>query len=151
MGSIADLRKKFESAIILAVENEVADKIIDIVKDHIESDVYDAYRSTSTSIDRYDRTNTLANSLQKTVNSSGANDIEIIINHDSALMDYWSVLGEEVDQQGIPRMIEDGTIHPLFGGGFSYLQPRPYMSNAEKEVLKKLENIIVSAVVKRMK
>ena len=66
-------------------------------------------------------------------------------------MDYWSVLGDDVDQQGIPRMIEYGTIHPLFGGGFSYLQPRPYMSNAEKEILKKLESMIIKAVVLRMK
>ena len=151
MASIESFCKQFEKAIVLAVENEVSDKMIKTVEEHVQSDVYDAYQSQSNHPDRYQRTGALINSLQKEVNSSGAGDIEIIINHDSNKMNYWSVTGQSVDQQGIPRMIEDGTIHPLFGGGFSYLQPRPYMSNAEHEILKNLEKMLVSAIVKRLK
>lgn len=148
MGQIhtpASLALKLQSVIRDALENEVSEKMVDIVKEHVDKDVYAKYTPSE---DGYKRTETLKESVQRTVNSSNDGS-EILIDHDDAKMNYWSVLGDSVNQQGIPRMIEDGTIHSLFGGGF-YLQPRPYMNNSKEEIMKKLDNLIAKAVAKRL-
>lgn len=146
MSSIDQLCVNIKRAIEDAVKNEVTEQMIEIVKEHIDEDVYSAYEPSE-----YRRTRTLQDSLQKTV-SPNTNGIKITIDHDSSKMDYQSkVSGQSVDeQQKIPNAIEYGKIHPLFGEGFSYLSPRPYMSNAEKEILSKLDNILGKAIVRRL-
>ena len=140
----ASLALKLQSVIRDALENEVSEKMVDIVKEQVNKDVYAKYTPSE-----YERTESLKESVQRTINSSN-DGAEILIDHDDAKMNYWSVLGDDVDQQGIPRMIEDGTIHPLFGGGFSYLQPRPYMNNSKEEIMRRLDNLIAKAVAKRL-
>ena len=143
--TISDLIRNIENAIIEAVENEASNRMVEIVKEHIDSDVYDKYNPTE-----YKRTKDLKNSVQKTIDS-GSGDILITIDHDDDKLNYESILGQEVYQQGIPIMIEKGKIHPLFGGGFSYLQPRPYMHNSEEEIKKNLDKIVGKAITNRLK
>ena len=143
--TIESLIKKLESTIIDVVNNEVSDELVDIVKRHVEDDVYSKYTPAE-----YKRTGDLKNSVQKEVELCGDN-IEININHDDDQLNYESLLGQELDPQKVPWLIEEGKIHPLFGGGFSYLQARPYMSNAHGEIKGLIEKILGKAIVNRLK
>ena len=143
--TIESFIKKLELTILDVVNNEVSDELVDIVKRHVEDDVYSKYEPTE-----YKRTKELKNSVQKEVELRGDN-IEININHDSNQLNYESILGQELDPQKVPWLIEEGKIHPLFGGGFSYLQPRPYMSNAKGEIEGLIEKILGKAIVNKLK
>jgi len=143
------LALKLQSVIRDALENEISEKMVDIVKEHVEKDVYSVYDPVE-----YKRTGELKESLQRAVNSSN-DGAEIIIDHDDGKMSYWSVVSKDFvdEQQMIPNAIEYGKIHPLFGvrEDFHYLKPRPYMENSKEEILKKLDGLIVKAITKRLK
>lgn len=139
------LTKWLENKIRDAIENEASEKMVDVIKEHIDSDVYAQYDPVE-----YKRTGELRESVQRTINSSN-DGVEIVLDHDDGKLSYMSVVsGDFVDeQQMIPNAIEHGKIHPLFGGGFSYLRPRPYMNNSKEEILRNLDKIIGSAIAKR--
>lgn len=124
----------------LAMQKSIMDleiPIKEVVKEQINEVVNDAYTPKV-----YQRKHYLENSLQgDTIPISGGS--VILIDHNDALMHYESVDEDTpiTDQQSIPSWIENGQIFPKWGGGFAYLQPRPYMEKSR---------IFLEGVIQRM-
>jgi hypothetical protein len=142
-----DLDKFIANSILSVVKNELKEETINTVKKHIKSDVYDVY-----SPKEYERKSYLENSLVGNVQSN--NQIALLtIEHDENLMPYKSVVDESpVDGNDVATWIENGQIYPLWGSksGYTYLKPRPYMKNAEEEILQRVVDIIADGLEKKL-
>lgn len=125
---VSDFVSSFEFAILETLEVEVKDEIIEMVKEHIDSDVYDKYTP-----EEYNRTQSLKNNLIGYVDDLGrAYELTVEYNDDEP---YFSIVtGESLSMDYIAGLIEDGKIKPLWGDGYEYLKPRPFMENTQNEI-----------------
>jgi hypothetical protein len=146
-----DLSNFISNTIINTVKNELKEETIKTVKKHIQDDVYDVY-----SPKEYERKHYLENSLIGSTQSNN-DSILLTIEHDENLMPYNSVVdGSPVDGNDVAYWIENGLIYPLWGttdengNPYEYLKPRPYMKNAEKEILEKVDDIIENSLRKKL-
>jgi hypothetical protein len=142
-----DLSNFISTTIINTVKTELKEETIKVVKKHINDDVNSVY-----SPKEYERNHSLERSLIGSTHSN-KDSILLTIEHDENLMDYNSVVdGSQVDGNDVAYWIENGYIHPLWGdkSEYTYLNPRPYMGNAEKEILDKVDDIIENGLRKRL-
>lgn len=152
IGSYEGLEQLIKQAVIQTVKHELKDVAIKTVKEHIQSDVYNTY-----SPDVYNRTHTLENSLvgNTHVNNSG-NQILLTIEHDENKMNYESVVYDKYiieDQNAVVDWIVSGDVYNLWHDDPSeaYLNPRPYMENAEESLMKEINVVINDGITKRLK
>ena len=148
--SLKQLKKYVDEVLQDIAENEVKKEVITTIKEHINSDVNDAYDP-----DVYYRKHYLENSLDGKVESTSSG-LELTVEHDESKMHYHSVVsGDEVNGNNVAWWIEHGEIYPLWGyesrdgKPFTYLEPRPYMKNSYNEL--KDENVIPHVVKKALK
>ena len=144
--NIDQVINSIRGAINFAVEDLTVD-MEQIVEKHINSDVYGAYTPTE-----YKRQKYLIDSLQSDVDNTGT-QATITVEHNEEKMMYYSLVDnpnqEPLENRGaVTEWIENGQIHPLSGGGFSYLSERPYKENSKEEVQEKIEVLFARKLLK---
>jgi hypothetical protein len=145
--SLKQMKKYLDETFKDIAENEVKKEVITTIKEHIESDVNNAYDPIE-----YNRKHYLENSLDGKVEST-ASGLKLTVEHDENKMNYYSVVsGDKVSGNAVAWWIEHGEIYPLWGTEssdgkpFTYLDSRPYMENSYKELQ---EQNVISHVVKK--
>ena len=105
--------------------SKVGDKSEDIVKEHVQKDVYGTYGSPSV----YKRTYQLRDSVKANVTSSGSDtDIEI---KNEGMSGHPSVITGANMGEAIPQIVTDGAPNIFRGSsGGAWTGARPYMDNA---------------------
>lgn len=152
VGSFSALESAIKQAVIDTVNKDLKDETIKTVKEHIQTDVYNAY-----SPEVYKRTHTLENSLvgNTRINNAGS-QILLTVEHDEDKMQYSSVMPDRYvieNQEAVVDWIVSGDVHNLWNDDPSsaYLNPRPYMENSENEILEKVDEIIREGISKRLR
>jgi hypothetical protein len=147
--SFEALESIIKQVVIETVKNDLKDEAIKTVKEHIQSDVRNTYKP-----EVYERTYQLENSLigNTHINNSGS-QILLTIEHDENKMNYDSVMGYPVDGNELVNWIVSGDVYNLWSDDPSeaYLNPRPYMENAEEQLMSEIDSLIRVGISKRLK
>ncbi|MGJ0846638.1 hypothetical protein ACR77J_08115 [Tissierella praeacuta] len=110
------------------------EKTVDVVKDRVDKDVYEAGSPTV-----YERTYELRESLVADDFKTSGNTAEITIKHDTnqihstAPNQHYSVVDGSSSVEGIAYIVHSGKSGKVFGEGY-WTQERHYMSNAREEM-----------------
>lgn len=96
-----------------SLEIDVADEVVKVVQEHIKTDVYDAYTPLA-----YQRTNELLNDVQSEMNGD--------------TLEIYDTRNE--NGKDIPQIIETGKGY-TWGGLDERIGPRPFMENAEQQII----------------
>ena len=113
VGSFSALELAIKQAVIDTVNKDLKDETIKTVKEHIQTDVYNAY-----SPEVYNRTHTLENSLvgNTRINNAGS-QILLTVEHDEDKMQYSSVMPDNYiieNQEVVVDWIVSGDVHNLW-------------------------------------
>jgi len=137
---------------------ELIEKIEDVVKEHVETDVYDV--GTSVGRENYyddsgEPTGQLRDSIKVEVIQEGM-DVFFDIKNDPSIMDFdpdtflhGSDYYSPADVRSfLGNILNDGTSGGLFGGRWQGLK-RPYLTNADEELKRKIPQWWKEALRKR--
>lgn len=116
--NMKDLNAYLQKQVQAALENEVAETVKDVMQDHIQKDVYDAYTPKQHIRDGYDgglidRDNIESRSIKDGI------EVENVTKHDGKY---------------IPAVIETGEGYTYSGYGYGYEEERPFIANSKKDL-----------------
>ena len=146
VSSIAELQMEMMRQVKEIMDKSVLD-LEDEIKESIDKVVYEGYKNPHM---RYDRTNTLKNSLSQTGSSLTARNASITIGHDPSQMDYFSVK-DNSRRMDIPEIVTGQKKYGTFKGrgvyayggdyhdinpskGIGWSKPRDYIAHAEQKL-----------------
>lgn len=147
MSSDKDLEKRLqvymqeviEREILRASYNEIKDVAVDIVKKHIDDDVYAVYNP-----EVYKREYSLRDSVSASIRRKNKDVISLSIGHDADKLTHYNY--QNPDYKDVPYLVQEGKIHPFGDPDLAYLKPRPYMENSEEEIREAVYTIIESKI-----
>ena len=139
--------EKYLLKVLADCMNEVGGKVDDLLKEHVQKDVYDV--GTSLGRDYYHNgssspTGQLRDSVTHSKPTTSGNEVSTEVHHDSSQMDYnpdtylhgsnyWSP--NDVRDM-LPYLIDSGNTGGLFGSVWEGLR-RPYFTNTYNELVSK--------------
>lgn len=135
VSSYSQLLKELQKARDKALKG-AGNKTVDVVKDRVDKDVYEAGSPIE-----YSRTYELRESLVADDFKASGNIAEITIKHDTSQIhstapnQHYSVVDGSSSVESIAEIVHDGKSGHIFGSSGYWVKPRPYMDNA-KEIMK---------------
>lgn len=129
--NLNDLFRHLEQQAKKSLQEDVSKKVIEVAKEHVQSDVYDIYPDPAT----YQRTGELKDSFESTPTPTG---IEITnTRHDGdryipEIIEY----GHDASSQGYQ-------FPAYYPNGANFIQSRPFMENTVEELKKTNEHVEV--------
>ena len=143
--NLKDLKKVLKPIIAEALEGTGENVVERVAREHVDSDVYQAY-----SPEVYESTFELRDSIF-TKSADIKNDtIEVVIKHDTdkinsyAPNQHYSVVdnySRKDVSDWIPWIVHEGKTFNLWNDSGAYLKPRPYMDNAVDELEQSKEHV----------
>jgi hypothetical protein len=135
--SMKDLEKYINQQIKDSLEKDVSEKVIDIAKRHVETDVYNVYKNPK----EYERTGKLKESFEST---SIENGIEIENTRRDGNREIAEIIehGHDDSKQGY----EYPAYYPQ---GENFIQARPFIQNTKDEIVR--DKVHVDELKKSMK
>lgn len=103
-----------------ALENEVAEAVKDVIQDHVQKDVYDAYNPKIHIRDEHDGGLIDRRNIESRPIKDGI-EVENVTRHDGKY---------------IPTVIETGQGYTYSGYGYGYEEPRPFIANTREQIKK---------------
>jgi len=128
-----------------AMENTGKNVVERVAREHVDSDVYQAYTPKV-----YEATFELRDSIYTKSADIKNNNIEVVIKHNTDNIvsnspnQHYSVVESYSPKDvsdWIPYIVHEGKTANIWGDGGEYLDPRPYMDNAVEELKQTKEHI----------